>query len=210
MHSFYVTVTNESTYIIREKLDTDIIANFFLTQRSWVKNWLVFKNQHFLYLISGLIAMEIKKYNKIEGLIEKVCTQQGVALYNLKIVNTPSGKRIVVFITKEGGVTIGDCSRISRIISDELDFFAHKYFLEVSSPGLERQLENFEHFKGAIGEIVKIIYLDKEGIKKITQGALKQVDIEKVMIERREGINVFTQEIYFSDIKKARTVFLSV
>jgi len=190
---------------------------FFICIQTWTN----------LILITRF-AMKDKNY--IKKFIEDICNKNGVILYNLTIANAPGRKKFTVFITKKGGVTIGDCSRISKVISEELDYFSFRsdvvgietyrnfladgYLLEVSSPGLERTLNNFEHFNGAVGEIVKITYHNKDGAKRTIKGKLQQVDVDKIIIsqlleltKKNKHIESSRLEIYFSDIDKAMTVF---
>ncbi len=64
-----------------------------------------------------------------------------------------------VFITRGGGVNVDDCEVISKQLSpllDEQDYIADNYFLEVSSPGIERELFCDEHMEAAVGEKVRV------------------------------------------------------
>ena len=64
-----------------------------------------------------------------------------------------------LYIDKATGVTIDDCARVSREISDLIDvkeIIEHEYFLEVSSPGLNRPLTKEKHFIQAIGKKIKV------------------------------------------------------
>ena len=109
--------------------------------------------------------------DKIEKMATEVCTEFGLALYDLEIKTASKGKIIVVYLTKIGGVTIAECQKVSKRLNfllDEADFVEGRYFLEVSSPGLERELKMKKHFKSAINENVKITYSDTETSKTIT------------------------------------------
>ena len=79
---------------------------------------------------------------KIRSLVERVLEGTTIFLVDIEIKggNRPSLLRI--YIDKPGGVTIDDCAKVSRELSDLLDIediISHKYTLEVSSPGGRKQ-----------------------------------------------------------------------
>lgn len=79
---------------------------------------------------------------KIRSLVERVLEGTTIFLVDIEIKggNRPSLLRI--YIDKPGGVTIDDCAKVSRELSDLLDMediISHKYTLEVSSPGGRKQ-----------------------------------------------------------------------
>ena len=77
----------------------------------------------------------------IEELIEKDIESLGCSIWGIEFSGRPNNKTIRVYIDKDEGVSIDDCERISKHISKVLEasFSADNYFLEVSSPGLERK-----------------------------------------------------------------------
>ncbi len=75
------------------------------------------------------------------------------------------GGTLQVLIDREGGVTLTDCERISKEISaflDILDFGNTRYVLEVSSPGLDRQLYRPRDYQRFVGSKVRITYSSPE------------------------------------------------
>ncbi|MFQ5878267.1 MAG: ribosome maturation factor RimP [Acidobacteriota bacterium] len=96
-------------------------------------------------------AVDLDKIRETaRGLVEFA----GMEMVHLEMKRGPGGWVLRLFIDKEGGVTLDDCSRISRRLSAQLDVddpIPHRYTLEVSSPGLERPLfsdRDFERFAG--------------------------------------------------------------
>lgn len=90
--------------------------------------------------------------------IEKIINSNGASLYGTETVNEDNNTIFRVYITKEGGVKLDLCAEISHELSLFFDVnppMHGAYFLEVSSPGIERKLENPNHFISAIGERVK-------------------------------------------------------
>ena len=112
-----------------------------------------------------------------------------------------NGKTIYrVFVTKTGGVSLDDCEKLSRILSPIFDVeppVSGEYFLEVSSPGLERKLSKTEHFSKSIGELVKITTSEKDKIC----GKILKFEDENLFLATTDGEIC----IKFSDIKKAKT-----
>lgn len=95
-----------------------------------------------------------------------------------------------LFVHSPNGVTLDDCARISRSVSERLDMddpIDSKYTLEVSSLGLDRPLVNVRDFQRRIGETVKITY--KENGKKVSVvGILKNANEKTIEIDDRKEI----------------------
>jgi ribosome maturation factor RimP len=101
------------------------------------------------------------------------------------------GRQIVrIYIYSPDGVTLDDCARISRQVSDRLDTddpVAGRYTLEVSSLGLDRPLTTLRDFRRRVGEKMAVTYNDGNG-KKTIQGLLKECDGPSIRIETGETI----------------------
>ncbi|MCK5854867.1 MAG: ribosome maturation factor RimP [Sulfurovaceae bacterium] len=90
--------------------------------------------------------------------IAKIVKANGANFYGTETAQEDSNTIYRVFITKEGGVKLDLCADISHELSVFFDVnppMHGAYFLEVSSPGIERKLESATHFMSAIGERVK-------------------------------------------------------
>jgi len=149
--------------------------------------------------------MEKSLVEKLEKMAQSICSQQGVALYDLELKRAAKGLIVLVYITKVNGVTIGDCQIVSRSLSNLLeadDFIDERYFLEVSSPGLERELKLKKHYVSAIGEPVKITFQNEDKNTTIT-GTLTEVLSDNLKLQTEDA----EKEIPFSSIKKAKTYF---
>ena len=131
--------------------------------------------------------------------LDKLVRECGVELYDSEIANENGRGIFRVYITKDGGVSLDDCEKVSRLLSPIFDVtppVSGDYNLEVSSPGLERKLSKPSHFKSSIGELVKI----QTEAEKFT-GRLVKANEESIAVENEEGIF----EINISEIKKAKT-----
>lgn len=96
---------------------------------------------------------------KVQALIEDAVNSMGVQLWDVKFVKEGASWYLRVFIDKEEGVDINDCTDVSRLIDpiiDEADPINVGYYLEVCSPGLERELTRDWHFEKYIGADVKV------------------------------------------------------
>lgn len=92
--------------------------------------------------------------------------------------------------TAEGSVTVQDCERVSRDVSAILDVeetIAHRYILEVSSPGLDRPLRGPADYRRFAGRIAKIVVAEAVDGQKHFEGRLKGLEQEAVVIETTPG-----------------------
>ena len=101
----------------------------------------------------------------------------GLQLWDVRYVKEGSQWFLRIFIDKDGGVDINDCENVSRAIDqplDELDPITDNYILEVSSPGIERELILDAHFEKFIGADIRVKMIRPiEGIGKEFKGVLK-------------------------------------
>lgn len=101
--------------------------------------------------------------SEIRKIAEEVSSREGCFLYDLEMTGAGSGRILRVTIEKdiEGGVTIEDCSKVSRGLNEVLETAEDtvpggQYYLEVSSPGLERVLKEPRHYERAIGQRIQV------------------------------------------------------
>ncbi len=132
----------------------------------------------------------------VKTLTEPIAEKFGVRVWDVRFLKEGAEWYLRIFIDKEGGVNINDCENVSRAIDpllDEKDFISQNYILEVSSPGLERELTRDEHFKEYTGKDVKIRLIRPiEGLGKEFCGVLKAVDTNELTIEDYSGENQVT------------------
>jgi ribosome maturation factor RimP len=143
---------------------------------------------------------------RIEDIVKEACMSNGVSLYDLQWKTTGSGRLLLVRITRLGGVTIDDCREVSHQISEQFDaedLIEGHYLLEVSSPGLERELTKKSHFISAINEGIKVTVQGKADNQRLN-GILKEVNPASITLTLENGDDV---EIPLASIKKANTHF---
>lgn len=117
-----------------------------------------------------------KVAQQIYGLIEPVVLSLGFTLWDVRFVKEGASYYLRVYIDKEGGVTIDDCADVSRAIDpviDGADPIDKQYYLEVCSPGVERELTRDWHFTAVEGKRIKIKLFSALDGKKEFSGMLK-------------------------------------
>ena len=131
---------------------------------------------------------------RTEALLEPIAKVNSVRIYDVEYVSEAGEMYLRAYIDKDGGVTIEDCEAVSRALSDELDkddFIGDPYYLEVSSPGLGRQLKKDRHLQASIGERVEIkTYKPVDKVKEFL-GVLKAFDADTITITDGENDRVF-------------------
>ena len=92
-------------------------------------------------------------------IVEPFAEELGLIIWDVRFLKEGSSWYLRIFIDKDGGVSIDDCVDLTHAINkplDEADPIEQAYFLEVSSPGVERDLVRDEHFEAYIGEKIKV------------------------------------------------------
>jgi ribosome maturation factor RimP len=123
-------------------------------------------------------------------LAERVAHREGCELAQCEYGNHAGSWRLCVFIDKEGGVTLEDCSAVSKQLSvllDVEDFIPHSYHLEVSSPGIFRTLQDEEDFERSIGERVKVKTFAPQRGKRRFSGILDAFDDDSLTVREPDG-----------------------
>lgn len=131
---------------------------------------------------------------RTEQLLAPIAEQNGVEIYDVEYVKEGSDWYLRAYIDKPEGVTINDCEKVSRALSDALDaedYIADAYILEVSSPGLGRTLKKDRHLEKSLGAEVEIKTYKPVDKQKEFSGILKAYDKETVTIEEEGQERVF-------------------
>ena len=96
---------------------------------------------------------------EVENILLAPITNLGYELYDLEYVKEGKDYFLRIYIDSENGIDLNDCEKVSNVISEILDknhFVKEQYFLEVSSPGVERILRKEKHLKDNIGNKVQL------------------------------------------------------
>jgi ribosome maturation factor RimP len=139
--------------------------------------------------------------------LKKIIEDCGVSLYDTQITSEGEQKIFRVFISHPDGINLDQCTKVTKIISPILDIdppMSGKYTLEVSSPGIDRQLTKIENFENSINDLVKLKIQTDSDNEKIKAKILK---VEDKQIFVYDKTNKEDRVINFSNIIKAKTYF---
>ena len=115
-----------------------------------------------------------------------ICEDLGIELFDVVFVPGPRQSILRVYIDRDqGGVTIDDCTKVSRQLSTEMDvadMITGKYVLEVSSPGLDRPIRHLDDAAKLIGKTVRLSTSPIDG-RKNYKGVLVEIRDESLVLE---------------------------
>ncbi len=123
---------------------------------------------------------------KTEQLLEPIILKNKFELVDVEYVKEGGNWYLRIYIDKEGGISVDDCELTSRALSDLLDqndFIPDAYILEISSPGLGRQLKKEKDFARSIDQEVDVKLYKPIDKQKEFVGFLISYDIDKITIE---------------------------
>lgn len=150
-----------------------------------------------------------KQGNTVEAvtqLVQPIIEQMGLKLWDVRFLKEGALWYLRIFIDKDNGITIEDCENVTRAIDkplDDLDPIEQNYCLEVSSPGIERELVKDEHFDTFLGAPVMI--------KTIRPNQNGERDFKGTLIAHdKESITVMSENGEQSVIKKKETVYIKL
>ena len=133
---------------------------------------------------------------RVYSLIEETVKNEGVTLWDVRFLKEGANWYLRVFIDKPEGISIDDCTAVSHAIDpiiDGADPIDKSYYLEVCSPGVERELTRPWHYEAVLGEKIKIkLYKALDGKKEFT-GLLKTSG-DTLIIETETGEISFPKE----------------
>ena len=123
---------------------------------------------------------------KVEQLVKDPIEKLGYSLYDVEYVKEGPEYYLRIYIDKESGIDLNDCEKVSNEINeilDKADYIKEQYYLEVSSPGIERKLRKDQHLEQNISKNVeiKLFKKDNNGKKEYT-GKLKAFNQEEIII----------------------------
>ena len=129
---------------------------------------------------------------KVESLIKGEIEKNGYDLYDVEYAKEGKKYFLRIFIDKPDGIDLKDCEKVNNLIDDlldEADYIKEQYFLEVSSPGIERTIRKDKHLKQNIGKEVYVKLFRKDTKKKKEyQGILKDFNENEIVLENEKPI----------------------
>ena len=151
---------------------------------------------------------EKKKGNiasRVAELVKEAVEECGCMLWDVEFVKEGPDHNLIIYIDKPEGISLDDCEMVNDAVEpiiDEADPIEGSYYLEISSPGLERELKTPEHILAFVGERVIVkLYAPKDG-KKSFDGIISSFDEESgVLLLDCSGTTVELQPKEYSSIK---------
>ena len=124
----------------------------------------------------GKMSRREEYEKRAEELLAPIVEQNEFELVDVEYVKEAGNWYLRGYIDKPGGITVNDCETVSRAVNnilDDADPIDEPYMLEVSSPGIERQLRTPRHFEACIGEYITIkLFSAVEGIPETAEKRL--------------------------------------
>ncbi|WP_164668961.1 ribosome maturation factor RimP [Virgibacillus doumboii] len=142
-----------------------------------------------------------------EELVQPILQEKNLELVDIEYVKEGKNWFLRVYIDKEGGVDIAECGTVSEQLSeklDESDPIKDAYFLEVSSPGVERPLKSKEDFEENINNNVYVKLYEPINGEKEYEGNLMEFTNNTATIEYKVKTRKKQVEIPYEKIAKAR------
>ena len=142
----------------------------------------------------------------VRELILPTVTELGYRLWDVTYSKVGADYHLEITIDSPEGINIEDCEKVHRAIDpilDECDPIEGFYYLDVSSPGVERELRTEEHISRSVGEKVRAkLFAQKDG-KRVITGILSAFNEGKITITEPTGDVILTPQ----EISKLTTVF---
>ena len=145
---------------------------------------------------------------RVESLIKEKIEKIGYELYDVEYSKEGKNYFLRIFIDSKNGIDLDDCEKVNNEIMEDLDnanYIKEQYFLEVSSPGIERILRKEKHLEQNIGNEIAIkLFKKDEEVKKEYQGILKKYTEQDIIIEDNENKQ---KQINRKNISQIKTVY---
>lgn len=138
--------------------------------------------------------------------VEPIVSELGYRIWDITYAKIGADYHLEITIDSDDGIEISDCEKVHRAIDpvlDEIDPIEGFYYLEVSSPGVERELRLDEHISLSIGEKVEAkLFAPKDGVKSVV-GILSSFEDGIIKIDCEEQEYCFAR----ADVSKLKTIY---
>ena len=123
---------------------------------------------------------------RVENLVRSTIEKLGYTLYDVEYAKEGKNYFLRIYIDREEGIGLDDCEKTTNAINDILDkadYIKNEYFLEISSPGIEKILRKDSHLEANIGKQVEIKLFKPIDKEKIISGLLIKFNSEAVYVK---------------------------
>ena len=129
--------------------------------------------------------------NLVEDCVSPIAEELGLEIVEVAYEKKHDGMNLTIYIDKQGGVKLEDCEALHRAIDEPLDVLdptnGAPYTLNVSSPGLDREIKTEKDFNRNIGVVLEINLFKKIGLTKKFVGELLSFDDNSIKIKDKKG-----------------------
>lgn len=143
--------------------------------------------------------------NEIDQLVRPIAVELDYEIYYIEYVKENGEYYLRIYIDKEDGrISLSDCEAMSRRVSEVMDVkdpIKDAYFLEISSPGLNRGIYTEEHYKKYINSEVQIRFTKSLNGKKNIKGILKEVKENSIIIDAEGNIEIPKDKIKSANLE---------
>jgi len=143
--------------------------------------------------------------NEIDQLVRPIAVELDYEIYYIEYVKENGEYYLRIYIDKEDGrISLSDCEAMSRRVSEVMDVkdpIKDAYFLEISSPGLNRGIYTEEHYKKYINNEVQIRFTKSLNGKKNIKGILKEVKENSIIIDAEGNIEIPKDKIKSANLE---------
>ncbi len=144
---------------------------------------------------------------QVREIAEPLADELGIWVWDVEFVKEGARRVLRITVDSEEGIGIEDCEKLHRAIDpllDEADLIEEQYYLEVSSPGIERELKTYIHLEACEGWDVEVrLYAPRNGSKAF-RGVLMPLE-QNASISIKAGEQIITFER--AEIAKINTYF---
>ncbi len=140
----------------------------------------------------------------VRALAQPVAEALGLRLWDVRFLKEGATWYLRIFIDKPGGVSIDDCVDMTHALNpvlDEADPIEQAYCLEVSSPGIERELTRDEHFEAFRGAKIKVRTIRPVDGARDFNGTLEAFDDGQITLRTADGAGISFQKKEVSWVK---------
>lgn len=133
----------------------------------------------------------LKIEEKIEELVTEPIINLGYRVYDVMYVKEGRDNYLRIFIDNDAGISIDDCEKVNNEITEMLDdanIIKDQYFLEISSPGVERHIRKEKHLEEHINKDIDVKLFKPINKQKELTGKLKEFnkDTLTLLVENEE------------------------
>ena len=150
-----------------------------------------------LFFFQGVLNKMAIEIEILKDEVEKITSSIDLTTIELDAKRGPNGLNIIAVIDKEGGVTVSDCEKVSRLLNDRIEILhpaeINNYTLQVSSPGTSRVFKDKKEYELFTSKDVRVILsepLNKKHRSNIIEGKLIGFKNDVVTVEA-EGELIF-------------------